>query len=169
MLPFRPLAMFLIVWASSETVCPTRHALGLDQLPRLFLHQVLQFFGVLPQLPAHADPLARPLQGDFENFVVDRLGDEIGGVVFEALDGKVHVAVAGEHDHFGVRAFGLDVPQELDAVHAGHFDVGQHDGRRELPEHPQGLRPVFGRRDRVAGVREGDAEHRADPGLVIHQ
>jgi len=39
---------------------------------------------------------------------------------------RVNFSVAGKHDADGVRGLGLDLAQELDAIHAGHSHVGNH-------------------------------------------
>jgi hypothetical protein len=46
------------------------------------------------------------------------------------LDSERHIAVAGDQDHRTDRAPALEFPEKLDAVHAGHTDIGDHATRR---------------------------------------
>ncbi len=106
----------------------------LHQPSGLFAHQFFKVVGVFPELRAHGDAFTGPFQCDGQHIVVDRLGDEIGRLELEALDGEVQVSVAGDHDDFCLRPFGLDPPQKFNAVQPRHFDVGKHNGRTRVPE-----------------------------------
>jgi len=122
---------------------------------------------VLAHALAQDDLVLRAFEGDFEEFRSGRLGDEVAGVELEPLHGHVHVAVAGDQDDLGVRAFGLDAAQQFQAVHAGHPHIGKHDGRAFAAEDLQGLIAIGGHEHLVAHVGQGDADHLADAGFVV--
>ena len=146
-----------------------RQPFGFHQPGGLFAYQVFQIFGIGPQLRAHADAIVGPLQGNLQDIVVDGFGDEIGGFQLQALDGQIHVSVAGEHDHFRVRAFRLDLLEQVDAVHEGHLDVGENDGGAVLSENRQRLLAVLCGEHLVADVHEGDTQNFPDAFLIIDQ
>ncbi len=146
-----------------------RQPFSFHQPGGLFAYQVFQILGVSPQLRTHADTIVGPLEGNLQDIVVDGLGDEIGGLQLQALDSQIHVSVAGEHDHFRVRAFGLDLLEQVDAVHDGHLDVGENDGRAVLPENRQRLLAVLRGEHLVADVHEGDTQNFPDAFLIIDQ
>jgi hypothetical protein len=133
------------------------------------MHQGFQVFGVLFQFAANENIFARFLEGFFKEVVADRLGDEVGGVVLQAFDGEVHVAVAGDHDDLGFGVALLEAAQQGDAVQAGHLDVGEHDVRLLVVKNAQGLLAVFGGQNGVAAVGQRNTEDLADPFLVIYQ
>ena len=143
--------------------------LHLHQAFGLLLDPLLQVFGVLPELPAHGDAFPGPLQGDLQHVVVDGLGDEVGRLELEALDGEIDIAVAGDHDDFGLRPLRFDGAQKPDPVQPRHLDVGENDVRHDAAERLQGLQAVFGRQHVEAAVRQGNAQHPADTLLVVRQ
>ncbi len=145
------------------------HPLGRQKPLGLFGHEGLEVFGVGPDLLPHPDPVPGPFQCYFEGLVVDRLGDEIGGIPLEAFYRQVHVSMAGDHDHLGVGGPGFDFFQEVDPVHAGHLDVGQDNGGGLPVEGIQGFGARCGGHHLVAHVGEEDGEDVPDVFLVVHQ
>ena len=65
------------------------------------------------------------------------------------LDGRLDAPVAGEQNHFRIRADALDLLEQTDAVHPGHSEIGDHQIRGLCAEHLGGGFRV---------VRHGDVE-----------
>ena len=68
-------------------------------------------------------------------------GDEIGRFQLEPLNRHFQIRMSGNEDDFGFRREDLDVLQEIQPVHAGHPDVGDHDGDGPFREKLQGFLP----------------------------
>ena len=77
--------------------------------------------------------------------------------------------MAGEHDYFRIRAFRLDLLEKIDAVHEGHLDISENNGRNVLSENLHGLLAVLRGQYLVADVHKGDAQNFPDAFLVIDQ
>jgi hypothetical protein len=100
---------------------------------------------------------------------MDGFGDKIGGFVLEAANRQVHVTVPRNHHNLGIGDFLLDAPQQLDAVHHRHLDVGNHDGRTLFQKEIQSLPAVFGLQNIIARIGQRKSQHVADVLFVIHQ
>ena len=100
---------------------------------------------------------------------MNRLGDKIRGIQLQRLDSQFHFAVAGDDNHLGVRAHGLDAPQDLYSVQARHLNVGQDDLRSFLLKQLDPPFPVYGNGQGVAGIPQGNSQQFPDPFLVINQ
>src|ERR1700744_1868328 len=69
----------------------------------------------------------------FEARGVDRLLDEVIGAELHGLDGAIDGALCGEQDDTLLVGKLAETVQQLDAIHAGHLHVGDHDAG--LPGH----------------------------------
>jgi hypothetical protein len=107
-------------------------------------------------------------QGNLQDIDIDRLGDKIGRFILKTHDGQVHGPVAGCHDNFGVRIFLFNLAQQLDAVHARHFDIGQHNRGPHGLKSPQGFFAVFGRVHLIAYIGQSDLENIADILFIVY-
>ena len=71
------------------------------------------------------------LEGAVEDGVevveVDGLREEVVGTLLHRLDGRFDAAVGREEDADGLRVLRADGLEEIEAVHAGHADVREHD------------------------------------------
>ena len=127
------------------------------------------------QLLAHEDPLRAPASRRYlrGSSLLIGLGDEWWPGT-AGSDGKLrHAAAAGEHVHqLWPSGLGDDWRRTRSMWPCGDLDVGEHDGRREFLEHPQGSRPVFGRRDRAPPSVRAMRRHRRiraiDEQLIVH-
>lgn len=93
-------------------------------------------------------------QGNVQQIVVDGFGDEVGRFQLEPLNRHFQIRMSGNEDDFGFRREDLDVLQEIQPVHAGHPDVGDHDGDGPFREKLQGFLPRGHGDDVVPGVAE---------------
>ena len=109
-----------------------RHEPGEDA-PHPLLFQVVQQLAVQPRVHPRA-----------QDHRVERLGQEVLGAHLDAPDDALGVVDAADHDHRQVaeRVVALDALEHLDAVHAGHDQVEQHDVGRVLGEHGERGGPV---------------------------
>ena len=57
----------------------------------------------------------------------DRLLQIMGRALLDRLDGRLHVAVAGDDDDLGVGQFLLGLAEDSQTVHVGHAKIGEHD------------------------------------------
>ena len=108
-------------------------------------------------------------QRDLQGIHVNRFGNEIGGLVFQALDGQGHVPVTGDHDHFRIRVGMFDPFQQLDPVDPRHFDIGHDDLRTGGIINLQGLFAVFRRVDGITHVSQRNLEHIANIPFIVDQ
>ncbi|VTR63932.1 hypothetical protein DESC_120024 [Desulfosarcina cetonica] len=67
--------------------------------------------------------------------------------------------MTGDHDDLGCGCQGLDLAQHGEPVLAGHFDVGEHDGRILGPEQGKPLGFVLRRENIVAANLKIELEH----------
>ena len=134
-----------------------------------FLDEPLQIFGIGRKLLPHDDFFPGALQGDGQHLVPDRFGDEIDRVILDALNRQIQFPVPGNHDDFGIRTDPFDSLQKLDTVHSGHFDVRQDNGRPVLFKQGERFFTACRRHHRIAVIGQGDAQHLADTGFIIHE
>ena len=76
----------------------------------------------------HPLPLQGPLDGDEDGLLAEGLGDKIVGALLDGLFRGLNGAVGGNDNdgHGGVDI--LDDADEVDAIHQGHFEIGDEDG-----------------------------------------
>jgi hypothetical protein len=110
---------------------------ALDQLEQ-FLHllaladHVLEFVAILEflfQLLVLVDQcflLDGFLEFVQQTFGIDRFLEEIERPGFDRLDRAWNVALAGDHDHFGLGVGLLELANQFDAVDVGQHHVGDH-------------------------------------------
>ena len=120
---------------------------------------------VLPLEPGVVEGAARDEQGLLER---ERLLDEVVGAELGRLDRGLDGAVAGDHDHRGLRAHALDLGQGLEAVDAGHPDVEEDEVGRLLLQPGDRLLARAHRGDSIALVLEHAPQSRLDRPLVVH-
>ena len=53
----------------------------------------------------------------------ERLAEVVGGALLHCFDGRIHGGMAGDDDHLGGDAGGLDFSEDLQPVHARHLQV----------------------------------------------
>ncbi len=135
--------------------------------------QVVEAVLVLEPLAQRARLLEQPLllerllEHDLQLLDVDRLAEVVLRAQLHGLDGGLHRAVGRHHDDHRLRADLLDLGQQLDAVHARHAQVGQHDVGLDLLEQLQPGARVVRARDLVAVLVEQRLERRGGVHLVV--
>ena len=72
-------------------------------------------------------PFGRPVHDGPQLGHVHRLGEIVGGALLDGLDGGLHVAMAGDHHHLGLRGLLPGLAQNGESVQVGHLEVGQDD------------------------------------------
>jgi len=107
---------------------------------------------------------------------VEGLGEVVGGAGFDeeaedagvvdGVDGVAHVGVAGDHHADAVGLELADLAEELDAVDAGHFEVGEDDGEGAVAQGGEGEVGAFGGED-VVTVAEVALVGAEDEGFVV--
>ena len=115
---------------------------GGGQAPGGFRHPALQHHLVFAPLGEELPALEGPLGGDEDFFHVDGLGDEVIGPGLEAFDGRLDIAHPGDDDDGGVSVHRAGALEEFEAVHHGHPDVGEGEGRALALEGLQALAAV---------------------------
>ena len=113
--------------------------------------------------------LDRRVKRDFaEAFRIVGLDDVIGGAETDGFDDRGRLLAAGQHDDLKLGARGLERLERLQAVHAGHGDVEQHDvGRLALANGGDDLVPSRVRARLVAAKREKRTEVPGESGVVV--
>jgi len=105
-----------------------------------------------------------------ELVVVRGLGQVVEGAFFHGVHGASDGAVGGEQDHGQVGAGDLQLAQDLDAAHAGHAHVEEHDVGLGGRDGGQGGLAVGGLGHCPAAVLEHGFDHEPVAGLVVdHQ
>jgi hypothetical protein len=94
--------------------------------------------------------LSWPVAGNRHRLVPDGLVDEVRGPELQRFDCAVDIPMTGDDDDLAVRVPGFDVFQDLDAVHAGHFDVRDHDIRPLRFEGRDAFSPAAGAGDGIS-------------------
>ena len=89
-------------------------------------------------------PLGRLVHDGPQLGHVHRLGQVVGGALLDGLHGRLHVAVAGDHHHLGVRRFLLRLAQNRQAVQVRHLQIGQDDVEFVLGDEPGAFRAAGG-------------------------
>ena len=138
------------------------------QVPRCFLHAAIQQGLVLPPLDEELAALHGALGRDEQLVHVDRFDDEVVRAYLEALDGRLDVPDARQHDDRGV---GVELPgqlQELEPVHDRHLHVRHGQRRPRGAEDFEALAPVIGELTLVAVGEEDLVQHLAHLAIVVH-
>jgi hypothetical protein len=115
-------------WARADDVA-RRHAIA---NPRAQLASLAPQRLLLEHLVEH----------DHELVEVERLGQVLGGTGAHRIDGRRHRTERGHHDHRGRVLHRAELLDQLDAIHAGHLEVGDDDVRSEalvLAERLEGI------------------------------
>ena len=111
----------------------------------------------------------RPLDGDLQFFVNQRLGEEIEGAQADRLDGRFNRAIAGDHDDRGGRLLAAAIGQHLESVVAAQADVGQHQVVGLAVHGRGGLGHIGGGVGLVALVAEPVGHRGHEVPIVVHQ
>ena len=135
---------------------------------------------IVAQLPAQVGELVdqavaldrlldRRVERDLaEPFGIVRLDDVVGGAEAHGFDDDLRLLAARQHDHLQLGARRLERLQRLQAVHAGHRDVEQHDvGRLALADRGDDLVAARIRARFVAAQREKRAQVPGESGVVV--
>ena len=146
-----------------------RQVFDFQQLAGFFFGNLFQIVGVGFQLPPHGDALLSAVQGDLQHVIVDGLGDEIGGLQFQAVDGQLHVAMTRNHDDLGGRCLSFDAAQEFDAVHTRHLDVTEHNGGDRALKGLERSFTVFRCITAIAEFGQVDFKNVTEIGFIINQ
>ena len=93
-------------------VCLFEMAHGGGELARRFRHPPLQQLLVLAALDDELAPLERAAGGEEQLVRIHRLLDEVVGADVQDLDGRLHVADAGQYEHRRVGIEGEGLLQE---------------------------------------------------------
>jgi hypothetical protein len=134
---------------------------------------VAELLAQLVQLGHQAALLERALDGGLERDLAEplrvvRLDDVVGGAELHGLDDRRGALATREHDDLQLGPRGLQVPQGLEAVHAGHHHVEQHDvGGLALPHRGQELVSARVGAGLVTAQRQERAQVRGEAGIVI--
>ena len=124
-------------------------------------HLLERIVGLLePQLGAHA----RLHDGG-----ADRFGDEVGRAFFQPGLLELGLGLAGDEDHrdVGEPGVALDGFEHLEARHAGHLGVEQHQVGWRLGHQPQGVQTLRGKAQPAQRPdHAGQRLHHA--GIVVH-
>ena len=123
----------------------------------------IEGFGLLDELVA----LGGVFDGDEESVEVEGFLDEVVGSAVEGVDGGVDGAVGGDDDEGDVGGHVLGSLEDVDAVHAGHFDVAEDEVGAVVFEGGESLDAVGGGGDLVALVAEDFLEGVAYAFLVV--
>ena len=125
----------------------------------------------LAQGPVHGQQLLHLPQDTEHLHAVDGFGDKevhpgVVGLRHHVLGGYL-----GEHDKVEPGKAPAGLTNELDAVHAGHQQVHQHQVRLDVGQVLQGLRRVFGaaRHLRPSAVFQDHLQNVAHSGVIINE
>jgi hypothetical protein len=120
----------------------------------------------------HGAP-ARSLRDAAAHHVVDvieiqRLQQEVEGAVADGVDRGLHGGVPGEQDHIGGGRAGLELSEQVEAVHLRHHDIGEDDVGGDVGEAAQRLPAVARGDDAMAHGGHVALERDAVRLVVIH-
>ncbi len=93
------------------------------------------------------------LEEEFEVVEVDGLGEEVGGAFLHGFDSGLDGAVGGEENDDEIGVGGAGATEELEAVGAGHAQVGEHEVGRGVGDEAESGVGVFGEADVVVGAK----------------
>jgi hypothetical protein len=77
-------------------------------------------------LPQQRPLLQRPHQGQLQCIGIGGFQDVVGGAGLDAFHGRGDGALAREHQHRQVGKRRVQPAHQLETVHAGHLQVGEH-------------------------------------------
>jgi hypothetical protein len=106
---------------------------------------------------------------DEERLDRDRLGQVVLGPRLHRLDRRLDLGERGHDDEDGVRPLLLRLPQQGEAVHLRHPQIGEHDARCELAQQLEPFLPVLCLADLVALLGEEALERAARVLLIVDQ
>ena len=111
----------------------------------------------------------RPLDGQLQFFVDQRLGEEVEGAQADGFDGRLDRAVAGDHDDGRGRLLLAAIGQHVEAVVVAQADVGQHQVVGLAIDGRGGLGQAGRRVGLVALVAEPVGHRGQQMPIVVHQ
>ena len=94
--------------------------------------------------------LGRLLQQDAQTLRIDRLGQIVVGAILDGFDRGLDSALRGQQDHRDLAHLLPQRPQQRQAVHARHIDVGDDDAGAEGGDALKRLFAIGGRIGHVA-------------------
>ena len=113
--------------------------------------------------------LERLLEGELELLDLERLAQEVGGAELHRLDDGARLAVAREHHHRHVGQSLLELPQRLEAVHAGQHDVERDEIGARCRRASRAPARRRRREDLVALARDERLRYSRTPVVVDHE
>ena len=140
-----------------------------DKAGCLPFNHLFKVVSMLPQPGAHGYAFVRAVQGNFQHIVVDGLGNEICSVFLDALDGKVHVAMAGEHYHFRFRRFLLDALEKVKAAQTRHLDICKDNMGPDFIKDAQGFLAAGGGVHTVPHICQRQSENGSDAVFIVYE
>ncbi|MNE19286.1 hypothetical protein D3C80_1123590 [compost metagenome] len=143
------------------------HALGHAQQIRLQAYLQIGLFMQAAVLQHQLAFFQGAAQAAEQGFGAEGLFKKVVGAIAHGLDRHRHIAMAGEQDHRQVGIAGLQLFEQLQAVHAGHAHITEdHPGE----VHRQLLQAVFGTAEQLH-VEAGQAQPLlyggADAGFIV--
>ena len=137
-----------------------------DHLRTRGTYFLAQLFGFLTQ----GLGLQGILGSDQDPVEVKGLEQKIVRAYFEGLYGGFHIAMSGDHDHGSVDGFfaGFEGGQQFDAVHFGHFDIGEDEVVGFGLYHFESYLAVFGNVHIVSLICQNLFEGVADTAFVVY-
>ncbi len=108
----------------------------------------------------------RPPHDERELIDVERLRQVVDGAELHGVDGGPDRSGGGQHDDRDVRAQVAQATQDVEAVHAGHDEVEEHEVDRLAGDAGERARAVA-REKRLVDALEEHPQGFADPGLVV--
>src|SRR6185437_10817556 len=145
---------------------PHRVAASDETVDAVALFELGSQIGVLR---AKAPLFERGVQHVQQRVELKRLGDEVGGALFDRVDGVLYRAEAGDDDRDDVRVALERGVQDGAAVDAGQAEVGDDDIEREVGEPREGLFAAGGLFDDEAVVGEAFADSFPKCRLVVDE
>jgi hypothetical protein len=124
-----------------------------------------------PQLlPARGDlvPLERPLDGEHQLLLVQRLGEVVRGAQPKRVEHDFLLGVRGEDDDTEQGVGLAQATEDIESVHSRHLDVENDDTQTGLLRPFERLLATLGRDAGMTGRRQGVADRLAEEPLVVH-